>query len=159
MDNGVAVTVDPEDVDLAEAHSWHAYHLRPSWRPAPCRKERRFNREFRVFLHREIAVRMRPDLIEKKRKFAVTPLNGDYLDCRRENLAITIRAPHRVGAKGIEPRAKGSVYRPTATPQVIIFDRPASPLWAGGYVYKVVDRRFAGGVSRVRRCIGDRPVD
>jgi hypothetical protein len=158
---GSSVILDAEDLLYVDRWSWHLFTLSPSMKTTASRKEVRFGREYRVMLHREIAVRMRPDLIEKKRRFVVKPINGDYLDCRRENLNVVVRVASRRGAKGVEPRPKGyrvkrirgkSWSRSLSGP-------PASPLWAGGYDYREIDATHVGRGRRLRRCINGKPVD
>lgn len=156
---GTSVLLDAEDIAFADERSWCIFTLRPSMKKTASRKDVRFGREFRVLLHREIAVRMRPDLIELKRTFRVKARNGDYLDCRRENLEITVQMASKRGRKRFEPRPKGALrkrYRGKITHR----DLPqTSPLWAGGYDFREVDATHAGRGRRIRRCINGRPID
>ena len=152
LSGGATIILDEEDFELVEANSWHVYRIRPSMKPAVARIQKRYGRMFRLHLHREIAARVNPSLV--KQKFRVYPHNGDYLDCRRENLEIAV-GKRRPGRPRIEPRPAGWERHPFKG--MVWTQLPASQLWAGGVVLKDVDqskhgrgrhlRRFAGGVE------------
>lgn len=159
LPGGASVVLDAEDFDLFDRHSWHVFTLRPSMRPSASRKEQRFGRVYRILLHREIAVRIDPDLISKKRKFRVLPKNGDYLDCRRVNLDVVVLTPSKRGRRAVEPRPTG--YRRCgykSSPERLSLS-PASPLWAGGYEFRIFNHAYLGLGRRSRRCINGRPID
>lgn len=143
--------LDEDDLDVFGPYSWHIFTLRPTLRRTASRKEVRLGREFRILLHRAVAVRVWPDLIEKKRRFRVTPKNGDYLDCRRENLEITVLDASKRGRKALDPRPTGyrRVHYRSSHPRGGLAE--PSVLWSGGYEY----RRFN---HRKTRCIDGRPI-
>jgi hypothetical protein len=155
LKSGATVLVDDEDADLVDAKSWHVYRIRPSMRPEVAVIEYRYGRMFRLHLHREVVMRMRPDLLETKRKFRVLPINGSYLDCRRENLEIVLARLKR-GVKPIEYRPIGWEREPPRRPK--LNPSPASPAWAGGLVVRQLDRRKRGGKQRYHLCVGRIPV-
>lgn len=78
---------------------WRVWELKGE--PRAVRDAMAERRRYRLHLHREIALRMHPELISKASLMLVRPLNGDFLDVRRENLEITVK-----------PRARGRVRRP-----------------------------------------------
>lgn len=153
---GTAVLVDEIDLDFLTVpnRSWFIYTNQPSQKPSVAWGEKRHNRMFRLQLHREIAIRREPGLVG--RKFRVLPANGDYLDCRRENLEIVLAKP-RGGRPPIDSRPIGWQRSPLKQPR---YDVPAaSPSWAGGYVYKAINRTRSGEGFRVRKCLGGKPID
>lgn len=155
---GAAVLVDADDWELLEGVSWYIYRLRPSNKLEVVRRQRRFGREFRQHLHREVVLRMRPELIKKR--FTCTPLNGDYTDCRRENLAVALQNVGRPGRPKIEPRPQGHRYCDyTGRGGTAQHVGDTSPAWAGGYEYKELNREYKGEGRRVRKCIAGKPVD
>lgn len=153
---GASVIVDDEDWDLVTDRSWAAWKLCPSGAIVASAKEARFGREFRLMLHREVVLRARPELIG--RYFRVTPLNGDYLDCRRENLDVRVKKKG-VGRPKKEPRPQGSRIRDYRGGTSPMHQRPTSPAWAGGYEYLTINRDHLGEGFRVRKCINGKPVD
>lgn len=48
----------------------------------------RSGKRYRLRLHREIALRMRPDLMNRRLRVLLN--NGDPLDCRRANLEVVV---------------------------------------------------------------------
>lgn len=150
------IFLDTEDYD-AVGSGWFIYGLRVRNKPlrtqVVARTETRLGRGFRLYLHREVAMRQDPGLIKKK--FRVYPLNGNYLDCRRENLNVVVAKP-RAGHPGIEPRGKGWFKRPFKGTRIT---PDASPAWAGGYLYVALNRTTRGEGFRIRKCIGRTPVD
>lgn len=146
---GASVILDDEDYELVTAHSWHVYAIRGRTtvrKPAVARLQMRYGRQARLHLHREVAIRADPSIIKKK--FQVRARNGDYLDCRRENLEVRIQR-QGPGRPKLEPRPIGwkqrdvqNLTRPRA---------PASPSWAGGVVYRKIDR--GRGATRTRRTV------
>jgi hypothetical protein len=153
---GALVFVDAEDWECTETRSWHVYELRPSRRPAVAASEQRHGRMYRVTLHREIALRRDPTLIKKR--FRVYPENGSYLDCRRDNLRVVVQKK-RCGQYPIEARPQGW-ERMRVTGKRARSTKPGSISWAGGYTY-VQKWGPSGkpGNGRIRKCIGNRPVD
>lgn len=155
---GGLVFVDDEDLEFAAERCWHVYLMRPAkQRPCAVRQEQRYLRTFRVFLHREIALRMHPEL--ENRRFRVFAANANFLDCRRENLIVRPQKARR-GRKAINYRPEGwcrhpgKVYQPGPRPE-----GAGSALWTGGVQYAKIDRRYEGGGHRVRKLISGRPID
>ena len=109
LSRGYMVTIDDDDIDLVEGVSWHLWRRKERQQAILVRDIMAKKRRYRLLLHREIAFRMRPDLIRKADLVSVAPANGNYLDVRRDNLEITVRPRkhgivrrprgHRVGAK------------------------------------------------------------
>lgn len=153
---GTSVLVDEEDLDflLAPNRSWFIYTNRPSMKPSVAWGEKRHNRMFRLQLHREISIRRDPGLVG--RKFRVLPANGDYLDCRRENLEVVVAKPRR-GRPRVDPRPIGWERAPVRKPRFDV--PPASPSWAGGFTHKPINRDNHGEGYRVRKCLGGKPFD
>lgn len=153
---GAAVLADEEDLELllSDKQTWFVYRIRPSMKLEVVRGEKRHNRMFRLHLHREIALRMRPELVG--RSFRVLPNNGDYLDCRRENLEVVLAKPRR-GRPRVDPRPVGWERDPVRKPRVDL--PPASPSWAGGFTYKPINRDRYGEGFRVRRLLGGKVFD
>lgn len=149
--------VDDEDWDLVEDRGWCVWKLTPSGKPAASARQQRYGREFRLFLHREVALRKDPSLIG--RKFRCTPINGDYLDCRRENLDVRAKKK-TVGRPKIEPRPQGSRTRDYLGQRCRSHSKiPTSDAWAGGFEYIAKNRDRQGEGFRVRKCIAGKPVD
>lgn len=153
---GTAVLADEEDLELLSApnRSWFIYRNQPSQKRSVAWGEKRHNRMFRIQLHREVAIRTQPELVG--RKFRVLPRNGDFLDCRRENLEVVLAKPRR-GRPPVDPRPVGWLREPVRKPRFDV--PPASSLWAGGYIYKAINRDRFGEGFRVRKCLGGKPVD
>lgn len=156
LNSGASVLLDPEDADLADTYGWHIFKLVPSRAPAASTKQVRNGREFRIFLHREVALRMRPDAVG--RRFRVTPANGDYLDCRRENLHVALAKKKR-GRPKIEPRPLGYKRRDYKGTCLREPAQPTSLAWAGGIELRDINEWRKGGPRRVRRCINGKPID
>lgn len=130
LSSGDIVLVSPEDFDWACEQTWRLWRKEPGAAPIVVRDETRNGVSFRIRLMREIAVRARPFLAKCVSRLTVAPANGDYLDARRQNLKVNVRAMGR-GRPKTEARPKG--YKKThkgSTDGTSI--RPASPLWAGG---------------------------
>lgn len=154
---GALIYFDEEDADLVDGRSWHVNKQFPTNSLRVAATERRYGRMYRVTLHREVALRIRPEILTRKLKFRAVPRNGDFLDCRRENIEIRQVAAHRRGRKGVDPRPQG--WERVRATQPKLDQRPASPLWAGGYELKLINRVYKGEGYRVRRCIAGKPVD
>ena len=97
--NGFMVVCSSEDYDLAADPSWRVWFLGD--KPRAVKDVMAKGQSFRLHLHREIAFRMRPDLVKTPHRMSVRPANGDFLDVRRENLEIAVK-----------PRKRGGVRRP-----------------------------------------------
>jgi hypothetical protein len=154
LKSNLSVWLDDEDVELTEQHSWHLCKLQPSQKPSAAAQQKRYARMFRLMLHREVAFRMKPDLV--KQSFRVFPRNGDYLDCRRGNLEIVLPKDRRGKHRAIDPRPVGWERYP---PKVLGDRPPASPAWAGGFVYKAINRDHLGEGYRVRKLLAGKPID
>lgn len=97
--SGAQVTCSPEDYDLVTGASWRVWTLKGV--PRAVREAMSKRMRFRLHLHREVAFRIHPDLVREPARMSVRPLNGNFLDVRRENLEIAVK-----------PRARGGVRRP-----------------------------------------------
>lgn len=86
------ITIDDVDVDLLEGVRWHLWRRKERQQTIVVRDVMAAKRRYRLLLHREIAFRMRPDLLKNADRVAVACANGDYADVRRDNLEITLRA-------------------------------------------------------------------
>ncbi len=160
LGSGASVIIDDEDVEVFEGRAWGLFTLSPSRKQCVCRKDVQHCREFRVLLHREVAIHMMPDLIPERRRFTVRPKNGDYLDCRRENLEVRVIGRNRPGRKKIDPRPCGSAIRSGFRKSNS--GRPGhepSSLWTGGYVYKEIDATHRGESRRIRKLLYGKPID
>jgi len=98
---GHMITVDDEDLDLADGFGWRLWRRKERQQSFLVRDMQARKRRYRLLLHREVAFRMRPDLVKKADLVKVTCLNGNYCDVRRDNIEITVR-----------PRPRGHVRRP-----------------------------------------------
>lgn len=96
MEKGGICHVSDEDYEVASKFRWRKKSLMPSGRVTAWCAHQANGRRFDLFLHRLIAVRMDPKLGDRH-EFRVEPIDGDFLNCRRENLEITIRRPKRPG--------------------------------------------------------------
>lgn len=95
LETGQQVYVDDEDYEACCAYKWRVWTLRPSGRLCIWAIAKINNRKFDLFLHRLIAVRMTPEAA--KRGFKVHPRDGDYFNCRRENLEVAVHQKRRWG--------------------------------------------------------------
>lgn len=95
MERGGIVHVSDDDYEAASGFSWRVFRLKPSGREVAWVPHQANRRRFDLFLHRLIAVRIDPSLDHKK--FTVRPRDGDYLNCRRENLEIVVQRTKRQG--------------------------------------------------------------
>lgn len=105
------VLISSEDLELIDLGAWRVWVLDGAPR-AVCDKAAKRKR-YRHHLHREVAFRMRPDLIKRADCMRVVAVNGNYLDVRRENLEIVVKPRPR---RGPAPRPKGhatGVFRAT----------------------------------------------
>lgn len=76
--------VSPEDADLALLFKWTATNNRRCKNEIPKWYAVRAEKGKRIYLHRAVFKRMRGR--ECREGYVVNHLNGDGLDCRRENL-------------------------------------------------------------------------
>lgn len=130
LSSGDIVLISPEDYDWALNATWRLWSARPAAAPIVVRDETRNGARFRVRLMREIAVRARPFLSSHVRRLTVTPLNGDYLDARRQNLDVNIRALGRGRPKKNDcPKGYTKTHKGASNGTS---SKPASPLWAAG---------------------------
>lgn len=107
LTSGQQVFVDDEDYDAVCGFRWREMRLKPSNRPVVSALVKANKRKFDLLLHRLVAVRMDPEIV--KRGFRVEPRDGDYFNCRRENLEIAIRKRLRPGPAR---RPGGSQHHP-----------------------------------------------
>jgi hypothetical protein len=116
---GRILQVSDEDYDWAAMRTWRAW---APWKAegvpgeiAVC-DETSAGRRFRLQLHREIAARMSRDVRNSPRMWRVRPINGDFLDCRRENLELVRKAKSvRVGKpRGYQSYVTARGRRPTS---------------------------------------------
>ena len=84
LTQGRVALIDAEDVDRVLQYKWHACHRPPNWYAATS-AERRRGRV--IYLHRLIA--------GAKPGEHVDHINGDGLDCRRQNVRICTNAENR----------------------------------------------------------------
>jgi hypothetical protein len=167
LDCGQAVLVDDEDHDFVASFHWYTRdrHDRPR---TIIRDEKRGGRIFRVFLHRAIAIRVRPDLLPCVTRMRVKAINGDFTDVRRCNLKIELAKA--AGRARYLHRPEGSATvnykaRPTFRDQrdyihVDHLPRDHSPLWSGGLQYRrnrsaTVDGSRAYTYTYFRRVVVD----
>jgi hypothetical protein len=145
---GQAISLDEEDYDWALSQTWYVRD-RPDRPRTIIRDEMIGGRVFRIFLHREIALRINPALEEKLQLLKVKAINGDFTDVRRCNLSIligkrrgkvpTIKKP--VGTRKYVPkkRRRGTILE-TELP------KRGSKLWANGITHD--RKRTAGQIRR-----------
>ena len=126
----VAVQIDDEDHAWASLRSWRLWRKAQSERWIAVCDEAAKGRRYRVRLHREVAIRMRPDLKAVFHRIVVRPRNGDHLDVRRENLEVVVR---QTGAAG-DARPAGYRYlaRPGRPPRLRNHQLGRSQCWKGG---------------------------
>lgn len=84
LTQGKVALIDAEDTERVLKYQWHACHRPPNWYAATS-AERRRGRV--IYLHRLIT--------NAKKGEHVDHINGDGLDCRRENLRICTNAENR----------------------------------------------------------------
>lgn len=94
---GGMILFSEQDFDLVTESVWRVWVLKGQ--PRAVRDATSKCRRFRLHLHREVAFRMRPDLVKTPGRMSVKPINGDFLDVRRENLEITARPRKRGGSR------------------------------------------------------------
>lgn len=95
LNSGALVLIDPEDLELLGEGTWRSHFLEGKLHCV--RDVMAKARQYRLHLHREVAFRQDPGLIRKADRLQVSPINGDFLDCRRDNLAIRV-FPRKAGA-------------------------------------------------------------
>lgn len=111
LSSGAMITFSIEDEDLLDQRTWRVWAASERDRRMVCADLKAEGRRYRLMLHREVAFRMMPELLKAPERLWVAPKNGNFLDVRRENLEITVRARKR-GAR----RARGhrvAAYRGT----------------------------------------------
>lgn len=94
---GAMVVCSPEDYDLVTSVTWRVWRLRGD--PRAVRDSMSRRSRFRLHLHREVAFRIHPELVKEPARMSVKPLNGNFLDVRRENLEIHVKPRTRGGAR------------------------------------------------------------
>lgn len=99
LDGGGVAYVDEEDEEECVLFRWRLWAMKPSG--VECAHVRVFGnyRAFDLYLHRFVAIRMNPTL--ERKAWLVSPRDGDYLNCRRENLAIRLSSNRRQVAKPV----------------------------------------------------------
>lgn len=131
---GQTVIWDDEDYAEITRHAWFA-RRRPDCSLRIARHEYAGRRVFKVLLHREIALRMRPELAPRIGVMRVRARNGDYTDVRRSNLEVTLRPKAKSTRKPLgheyrdpptKRRRKGFIYEDDVPHK--------SGLWSGGVV-------------------------
>ncbi len=155
---GQAVFLDDEDYDYALDFRWFVW-FRTDRSIRVARDEYAGGRVFRVFLHREIAVRMHPHIAYRAHRMKVWAKNGDYTDVRRENLEVIFRKSHGGGNVGRKPlgadRTGTRIIRSKGT--IDERDLPAkSPCWNAGIVN--IKRRVNGAARHSTRVFLGRVV-
>lgn len=88
MQHGGVCHVSDEDHEAASRYKWRGWALHPSGRETAWFRHQSGHRRYDIFLHRLVAVRMDPNTAS--RRFTVYPIDGDYLNCRRDNLEIQL---------------------------------------------------------------------
>lgn len=104
---GAMVVLSAEDLSLMDDGTWRPWQVEGRW--LVVQDVTAGGRRYRRHLHREVAFRMLPHLIEQAGRMSVTAINGDYLDVRRENLEILVKARSR---RGPPRRPGGYVAKP-----------------------------------------------
>lgn len=84
LTQGKVALIDGEDVERVLKYQWHACHRPPNWYAATS-AERRRGRV--IYLHRLIANARNGEHVDH--------INGDGLDCRRQNLRLCTNAQNR----------------------------------------------------------------
>lgn len=93
--SGAMIVCSEEDVEVVDGATWRVWVLKGKPRVVWDKMSR--GQRYRLHLHREVAFRMRPDLVKKADRVQVIPRNDDFLDVRRENLEIICRPRKRAG--------------------------------------------------------------
>lgn len=117
---GAMVVLSEEDLELLDQKGWRIWNQAGRGEVRVVRDYQAKNRKYRYHLHKEVALRMNPSLLRKAHLLKVTPVNGDYLDCRRENLETVVRparpgSPKRPGGHFVGA-LKGRARKPKAPP-------------------------------------------
>lgn len=94
---GALVSCSTEDYELAADPPWRLWTRKGI--SMAVRDARSRGRRFRLLLHREVAFQVHPELVREPARMSVKPLNGNFLDVRRENLEITIKPRTRGGSR------------------------------------------------------------
>ncbi|MEQ8785128.1 MAG: HNH endonuclease [Pirellulaceae bacterium] len=85
LTQGKVALIDAEDAERVQTYKWHACRREPNWYAGTSAERRRGNNM--IYLHRLVA--------NAKRGEHVDHINGNGLDCRRENLRICTNAENR----------------------------------------------------------------
>lgn len=123
LERGGMCHVSEEDLEAAREIRWRLSELKPSGNPCAWTRLQQRGRRFDLFLHRRIAILMRPELA--KRNFTVIPLDGDYLNCVRENLEIVVRKKPPGPARKPGNRARSRFVHFTEDGEFVRLWRPA----------------------------------
>lgn len=104
LNKGYSALIDDEDADLS-CYRWFCCNMR--WGPYANREKPMVKgvRGKKVMLHREIAERMGLDLSAPK--MVVDHINGNPLDCRRENLRLLTCQENNRNTNASKPHRKG----------------------------------------------------
>lgn len=105
LGSGALVLIDPEDLELMGEGTWRTHFLEGKWRCV--RDVMARGHQYRLSLHREVIFRVDPSLVRKADRLNVIPVNGDFLDVRRENLEFRV-FPRKPGAP---KRARGAARK------------------------------------------------
>lgn len=134
LPKGSIVLIDDEDVPILESSRWEWLIWRPrssqSW--GLWREEVANGCRFRVPLHRLVALQMEPRMAVDPARYTVRAINRDYMDVRRENLAISFRT-RGSGALPRNRKPAGNIY---ARDGFAIGTDHISPLWSGGVIWR-----------------------
>jgi HNH endonuclease len=84
LTQGKVALIDAEDAEKVLKYKWHACQRAPNWYAATSAERRRGNA---IYLHRLLANPTRGEHVDH--------INGDGLDCRRENLRLCTNAENR----------------------------------------------------------------
>jgi hypothetical protein len=146
---GQALLVDDEDYDYVASRHWYI-RRRQDRATTVIHDEYKAGRRFRVFLHRAVAMRVKPGWAPLSHYVTVRAKNGDYCDVRRANLQIVLQEKSR-GRKRHKPQGwlaeTRSWYGTGATVRDIDIHIDASPLWTGG----IVKTRTRAGIDGKRQ--------
>ena len=124
------VTIDEDDLAILDGCSWRLWQRKEREQAIAVCDKMSAGRSYRLLLHREVAFRMRPDLVSKADRLKIRPVNSNFLDVRRDNLEITLY-----------PRKHGHVRRPRGhrakrTPQAA---RKQPPAWSAAGCRLAID--------------------
>jgi hypothetical protein len=131
LPDGYTVLIDDADYVWAAMRSWRLWRKGQSERWIVVTDEAAKGRRYRVRLHREVAIRMHPELRPKLHRVIVKPRNGNHLDVRRENLEVVVRASQGDDGRA-DPRPAGYRYSGSSKWGRKPFAMGRSKSWLGG---------------------------